>query len=452
MHHKEISRVDLLIQNCHVLSFDDVDQPEVRRNHDILIAGGKISAILPTAPEHSARADEVIDAHEQVALPGLINTHAHTPMVLLRGLAEDVTIERWFNDFIWPLESNLTAADVYWGMLLGLVEMIEAGVTTVADHYFFMDEAARAVQEAGTRAALGWAVFGSQGYDQLDATAAFVERWQGGADGRITTWMAPHAPYTCDDDFLRAAAAHARRLNVGIHIHAAEEMGQTEASLARRGITPIQVLEQTGILDGPTLIAHGCGILPADVELLSGYAGHVGVAHCPKTYLKLGMGLTPLLPLRAAGVAIGLGTDGAVSNNTLDIWESLRLMALMQKHETRNPEVMPLAEALAVAWPGSARVLGLGDQIGRLAPGYAADLILVDMSGAHHQPLHSITSSLVYNTRASDVQTVIVNGRILMRNRQLLTLDKAEIIAQVRHSLARLTQRAPGRSIQVYEP
>jgi 5-methylthioadenosine/S-adenosylhomocysteine deaminase len=443
---------DLLIQNCHVLLFNDADQPEVRRQQDILIADGKISAILPPTPEHRVGAHEVIDAREQVALPGLINTHAHTPMVLLRGLAEDVTIERWFNDFIWPLESNLTAEDVYWGMLLGLVEMIETGVTTVADHYFFMDEAARAVQEAGTRAALGWAVFGSQGYDQLDATAAFVERWQGGAAGRITTWMAPHAPYTCDDNFLRAAVAHARRLNAGIHIHAAEEMGQTEASLAKRGITPIQVLEQTGILDGPTLIAHGCGILPEDIELLSGYAGHVGVAHCPKTYLKLGMGLTPLLPLRAAGVAIGLGTDGAVSNNTLDIWESLRLMALMQKHEARNPEVMPLAEALAIAWPGSARVLGLGDQIGRLAPGYAADLILVDLSGAHHQPLHSITSSLVYNTRAADVQTVIVNGRTLMRSRQLLTLDKAEIIAQVRKNMARLAERTPGRQIQIYNP
>lgn len=452
MNHKETAMTDLLIQNCHVLLFDSAGRPEVRHQQDILITGGTISAILPAAPEHSAQAKEVIDGREQVALPGLINTHAHVPMVLFRGLAEDVSIERWFNEFIWPLESNLTAEDVYWGMLLGLTEMIEAGVTTVADHYFFMDEAARAVDEAGTRAALGWAVFGSQGYEQLDATAAFAERWHGQAGGRITTWIAPHAPYTCDDDFLRAAVAHARRLNVGIHIHAAEEMGQTEASLAKRGITPIQVLEQTGILDGPTIIAHGCGILPQDVELLRRYGAHVGVAHCPKTYLKLGMGLTPLFSLRTAGVAVGLGTDGAVSNNTLDIWESLRLTALLQKHEARNPEVMSLAETLAIAWPGSARVLGLGDRIGRLAPGYAADLILVDLSGVHHQPLHSITSSLVYNTRATDVRTVIVNGRVLMRDRHLLTLDKVEIITQVRKNMARLAQRMPGRQIQVYAP
>jgi 5-methylthioadenosine/S-adenosylhomocysteine deaminase len=286
----------------------------------------------------------------------------------------------------------------------------------------------------------------------LDQTAAFVERWQGAANGRITTWMAPHAPYTCDDDFLRAAVAHARRLNTGIHIHAAEDRAQTQSSLAKRGLTPIQVLGATGILDGPTLIAHGCGILPQDVELLRRYADHVGVAHCPKTYLKLAAGLTPILPLREAGVAIGLGTDGAASNNTLDIWESLRLMALAQKHEAHNPEVMTIGEALEIAWLGSASAVGLAGQIGRLAPGYLADIILVDLNGAHHQPLHSITASLVYNTRASDVQTVIVNGQILMRDRQLLTLDKAEIIRQVNQSMARLAERVPDKRIQVYNP
>jgi 5-methylthioadenosine/S-adenosylhomocysteine deaminase len=373
-------------------------------------------------------------------------------MVIFRGLAEDVSIERWFNEYMWPLESNLTEEDVYWGMLLGLVEMIEGGVTTVADHYFFMDQAAQAVKEAGTRAALGWAVFGDRGYAALDETAAFAERWHGQANGRITTWLAPHAPYTCDDDFLRAAARHARRLGLGIHIHAAEEMGQTQASLQKRGITPIKVLEETGILELPTLIAHGCGILPEDIELLQKYSAHVGVAHCPKTYLKLGMGLTPIAGLREAGIAIGLGTDGAVSNNTLDIFESLRLMALLQKHEARNPEVLPISEALAIATTGSARAVGLGDQIGQLVPGYRADLILVDMSGSHCQPLHSLTTSLVYNIRASDVQTVLVDGQLIMRDRQLLTLDKAQIIKEVSRSMDRLAQRVPEKRIQIYNP
>jgi 5-methylthioadenosine/S-adenosylhomocysteine deaminase len=373
-------------------------------------------------------------------------------MVIFRGLAEDVSIERWFNEFMWPLESNLMEEDVYWGMLLGLVEMIEGGVTTVADHYFFMDQAAQAVKEAGTRAALGWAVFGDRGYEALAETAAFAERWHGRAEGRITTWLAPHAPYTCDDDFLKAAVGYARRLGIGIHIHAAEEMGQTKASLEKRGKTPIQVLAETGVLEVPTLIAHGCGILPEDIDLLKQYRDHVGIAHAPKTYLKLGMGLTPIAALRAAGIPVGLATDGAVSNNTLDIFESLRLMAMLQKHEARDPERMPIPEALHIATLGSAAVIGLANKIGQLKAGYLADVILVDLSGAHHQPLHSITASLVYNVRAGDVQTVIVDGQVVMRDRRLLTLDKAQIITEVNKSMARLARRVPDKRIQLYSP
>ncbi len=442
---------DLLIHNCCVLAFDAADQPQVQKKQTIAVDGNRITAIQPMADEPPS-ARESIDAKGMLATPGLINTHAHVPMALLRGLAEDVAIDRWFNEFIWPLESNLTEDDVYWGMMLGLAEMIESGVTTVADHYFFMDQAARAVDEAGTRAALGWAVFGDRGYDALNATADFVARWQGGANGRITTWMAPHAPYTCDDDFLRAAVDHAKSLGVGIHVHASEELGQTRASLEKRGITPIQVLEATGVLDVPTLIAHGCGILPEDVELLVRYRDHVGVAHAPKTYLKLGMGLTPISALRAAGIPVGLATDGAVSNNTLDILESLRLMAMLQKHEARDPEVMTIPEALDIAFNGSAATLGMAGQLGRLEPGYLADIILLDLSGTHCQPLHSVTASLVYNARGSDVQTVIIDGKVIMRDRQLLTLDKAEIIARVNENMGRLSQRVPGKRIQVYNP
>ncbi|HEX9922847.1 MAG TPA: amidohydrolase [Anaerolineae bacterium] len=443
---------DLIIRNCHALIMPAGQRLEIQHNRDIVIDAGKIVDIQPTGGVDTGRAHEIIEANEMLAMPGLINTHAHVPMVIFRGLAEDVSIERWFNEYMWPLESNLVEEDVYWGMLLGLVEMIEGGVTTVADHYFFMDQAARAVEEAGTRAALGWAVFGDRGYDALTETAAFVERWQHQAGGRITTWMAPHAPYTCDDDFLKATVAHARRLGVGIHIHAAEEIGQTRASLDKRGLTPIQVLEATGILEAPTIIAHGCGILPNDIELLKNYSDHVGVAHAPKTYLKLGMGLTPIQALREAGIAVGLATDGAVSNNTLDIFESLRLMAMLQKHEARDPEVMTIPEALDIAFSGSARVLGMADQIGRLASGYLADIILVDLQGAHHQPLHSLTASLVYNARASEVQTVIVDGQIVMRDRHILTLDKAHIINEVNQSMARLARRVPDKRIQVYNP
>jgi len=440
---------DLLIKNCKVLQMVD-SRTTILPQHDIFVRGNRIEAIQPTGQADGSHFRVVIDANGMLAMPGLINTHSHVPMAIFRGLAEDVSIEKWFNDYMWPLESNLQAEDVYWGMQLGLAEMIEAGVTTVADHYFYMDEAARAVEKAGTRALLGWAMFGSNGLELIEKTGEFVQRWQNAADGRIRTMMAPHAPYTCDDEFLRATAKKAAELSVGIHIHASEEMGQTHASLEKRGLTPIQVLQQTGILDLPMILAHGCGLLPEDIELLSRY--QTGVACAPKTYLKLAMGMTPVKELREAGIAVGLATDGAVSNNTLDIFESLRLMAMLQKDRHGSSEVMTISESLSIATNGSAAVLGMVDQIGALDAGYLADIILVDLSGMHHQPLHSISASLVYNARASDVQTVIVDGKIVMRDRQLLTLDKAEIIAQVQRSMERLAQRQPNRRIQVYNP
>jgi 5-methylthioadenosine/S-adenosylhomocysteine deaminase len=439
----------LLIRNCHVLQIA-AGRAAILRQHDLLLRAGHIEAIQPTGQVDPSHFDIVIEANGMLAMPGLINTHAHVPMGIFRGLAEDVSIEKWFNEYMWPLESNLQPEDVYWGMQLGLAEMIEGGVTTVADHYFYMDQAAQAVDKAGTRAVLGWAMFGSDGLEMVEKTGAFVREYHHSAHGRITALMAPHAPYTCDDPFLRASAAQAQALGVGIHIHAAEEMGQTRASLEKRGITPIQVLEQTGILDQHTIIAHGCGLLPEDIQRLTNH--HVGVACAPKTYLKLAMGMTPVTQLREAQIPVGLATDGPVSNNTLDIWESLRLMAMLQKDRNQSPEVMTIPEALEIATRGSAAVLGLEDEIGTLAPGYRADIILVDLSGLHHQPLHSITASLVYNTRASDVHTVIVDGQVIMQNRELLTLDKAEIVAQVQASMARLAQRQPDRRIQSYNP
>ena len=441
---------DLLIRNCGVLNVTFDARAFVLHEHDILIGGGRIEAVQPTGQADPSHFREVIDGTGLLAMPGLINCHAHVPMVIFRGLAEDVSIERWFNDYMWPLESNLQPDDVYWGMQLGLAEMIRAGVTSVADHYFFMDEAAKAVEKAGTRALLGWAIFGSGGREMVERSAEFVADWQGAADGRIRTLMAPHAPYTCDDDYLRACLKEAQRLGVGIHIHVSEEMGQTRASLEKRGLTPIQVCEQVGLFSQPTIIAHACGALPEDMPILAKRG--VGIAHAPKTYLKLAMGTAPVLEFRRNGIPVGLATDGAVSNNTLDIWESLRLMAMTQKQAAASPEVLTIPEALTIATRESARVIGLPDELGALEPGYLADVILVDLKGIHHQPLHSQTASLVYNTAASDVRTTIVNGRVLMRDRQLLTLDEAEIVVRVRANMARLAQRVPNQRIQVYNP
>jgi 5-methylthioadenosine/S-adenosylhomocysteine deaminase len=440
---------DLVIRNVSVLECGE-GRCEVAKGRDIAISGNRITDVRVTTEPKTHNAVETIEGVGMLAMPGLINTHAHVPMCIFRGLAEDVDIATWFNEFIWPLENNLTADDVFWGMQLGLAEMIEAGVTSVADHYFHMDRAAAAVEEAGTRAALGWAVFGSQGEEGIERTASFAEEYNGAASGRITTWLAPHAPYTCDDGFLSQAAREAERLDLGIHIHAAETDDQTRTSVEAHGKTPIQVLADTGVLDRPTILAHCCGVTPDDIRLMAGRP--CGVAHAPKTYLKLGMGAAPVHALREGGIPVGLATDGPVSNNTLDILESMRLMAMVRKHESRDPRDMTVGETLSIAARESAQVFGLGDRLGRLAPGYLADLILVDLSGPHNQPLHDPAANLVYSARASDVRTVVCDGKVIMRDRTLLTLDKQEIVARVSESMERLSKRVPESRIQLYSP
>ena len=365
---------DILIRNCDVLQIKN-HKAEILVGQDISVSGKNITAIAPTSSEIPQDVHKIIEAGHKLAIPGLINTHAHVPMVLFRGLAEDISVVSWFNDYIFPLESNLTPEDVYWGAMLGIAEMIEGGVLHVADHYFAMDEVAQAVSDSGIRANLSWAVFGHEGETKLDQTCEFIERWQGKADGRITTWLGPHAPYTTGPDFLKLSAQKAKKLGVGVHIHVSETAEQVQMSLDQYGMTPVKMLEETGILESPTLLAHCAHPTEEDLKLLTGK--RVGVAHAPKTYMKLGSGVAPALKFRAAGIPLGLATDGAASSNTLDILEQLRIMVLAQKNITGDPTQMPVAEALEIAFQGGADVLQMSDRLGALEPGKLADIVLV---------------------------------------------------------------------------
>lgn len=438
---------DLLIHNCDVLLLGD-DQIEIATHYDIAIQGQNIIAVEPTNRKRSEQAAEVIQADGLLAIPGLINTHAHVPMVLFRGLAEDVPISAWFNDYIWPLESNLTPEDVYWGALLGLAEMIEVGVTYVADHYFYMGEVASAVEMAGMRANLAWAVFGHEGEEKLDQTCAFVASWQGKADGRITTWLAPHAPYTTSPEFLRMSARKAQNLGVGIHTHVSETAEQVELSLQEHGITPVQMLEDSGVFEVPTILAHCLYATEQDIELMSHYP--TGIGHAPKTYLKLGMGITPISRFREAGIPIGLATDGAVSSNTLDILEQLRLMVLTQKDLAHDSTSMPVREALDIAFHGGAQVVRMADRLGDIREGKLADIVLIRQDGVHTFPRYDPAANLVYSSRSSDVHTVICDGKILLSDGKLLTIDKELVKREVSARLERLSQRVPGKRIATY--
>ncbi|MGT2424816.1 amidohydrolase [Amnibacterium kyonggiense] len=438
---------DLLIRDATALLWEEGRGVHFAVGQDVVVRGGVIASVGPTGP--AVPAVEAIEAAGRVVMPGLINCHAHSPMVLFRGVAEDVAEERWFNDVIWPMEVNLTDEDIELGARLAAAEMISTGTTTFADHYFGMDAIARSTDESGLRALLGATYFSTDGPAGLERGLAFAERWRGRAGGRITAALAPHAPYTVSDDDLASTSRAALEHDLPIHIHAAESRVQTKHSIDRVGATPIEVLRRAGMFEAQVLIAHGIGIVPEDVPTLSG--ARVGVGSAPKGYLKHGTDTTPVRLLRAAGVPVGLATDGAASNNTSDVWESMTAFALVQKAVERDQAFLSAAEVLEHATVLSARAIGRGDDLGRIAPGCRADLLLVDLSGPRTQPIHDLAATLVYSARSDDVDTTIVDGKVLMRGRKLLTVDVPGVAAAITERLPRLTDRSHGRSIQDYD-
>ncbi|MEU6823106.1 amidohydrolase [Streptomyces atriruber] len=446
---------DLVVTGCTALTHDPQGEIVFVDDATIVVRDGVIASVTAGGPQAPPGARHV-DGRGTVALPGLVNCHTHTPMVALRGLAEDLPAHAWFNDWIWPVESNLTERVVGLGARLACAEMIRAGVTTFADHYFAMDEVAAATEESGLRAVLGQAYFSTQGPEGRAASLDFALRQRGAADGRITTCLAPHAPYTVDEADLAATAELAGEHGLLVHIHAAENHEQTANSLARHGRTPIEILERAGLLDTDVLLAHVTGLDTArDLPVLRRAAersgGRVAVASAPRGYLKFGWDTTPVRALREAGVPVGLATDGAASNNTLDVWESMTLTALVQKSVERDPTWLTARQALDHATLQSARAVGLGDEIGSLAAGRRADIVLVDLTGPHTQPVHDLAATLVHSARSGDVRTTIVAGRVLMRDRELLTLDVPDIVGELSGLLPELVDRSHGKRIQEYE-
>jgi 5-methylthioadenosine/S-adenosylhomocysteine deaminase len=443
---------DLIVSGCTVLVHDERERIGFEEDAAVVVRDGVIHSVTTAAAVDGLPAADRIDARGQVALPGLINCHTHAPMVALRGLAEDLPTEEWFNDVVWPVESNLTERDVELGARLACAEMIRAGVTCFADHYFAMDVVAAVVAECGMRALLGQAYFSSQGPQGRERSLEFALRHRGTADGRITTALAPHAPYTVTDADLATTAGLARDHGLPVHLHAAENRDQTDTSLARHGATPIGVLERTGVLDTDVLIAHGTGITEDDLPLLARASGRTAVATAPRGYLKFAWPTTtPVRALRDIGVPVGLATDGAASNNSLDVWESMALTALVQKFAEGDPRRLTARQALHHATVQSAEAVGLGGTVGRIAPGRRADLVLVDLTGPHTQPVHDLTATLVHSARSADVRTTIVDGRVLMRDRELLTLDVPAVVRELGERLPALTDRGHGRRIQEYD-
>ena len=429
---------DLLIRNAIVVN-STRHEATVLEGHDVAITERFITAIEKTG---KLEAKQIIDASGTALLPGLINTHAHSAMVLFRGAAEDVTPESWFNDYIWRMETNLTSDNVYWGTLLAALEMIEAGVTTVADHYFMMDSVAKALLESGLRAHLSPTMFGKD--EELVEAERFYHGWHE-RDERIKIWLGPHSPYLCSAEFLQKTLALAKKLNVGIHLHVSESKGQVRMSLEQHKLTPPAYIHALGLTGVPLLFAHAANATLDDILLMAQH--EIGVAHCPKTFLKLAMGIALVTDMQEHGIPVGVGSDGAASNNSLDMLEQLRLAALLQKHQEADAKILKRHEVLAMATSEGAKVLR-EEKLGQVKEGFLADLILVNLEGAHVQPVHDVVASLVYSSRASDVDTVIINGKIVMEHKKHKTIDKSLVLQEMRRRAPRLVNRDTKEKLQ----
>lgn len=398
-------------------------------NRHITISDNIITAITPNLPSE-LDFDVVIDGSNKFATPGLVNTHTHAAMTLFRSYADDMFLMDWLENKIWPAEANLTAEDVYWGTLLSIGEMLKSGTTCFADMYFFMDEVAKAVETSGIRACLarGLAGVAPNSDKSLLEAKEFCLKWNGTANGRITTMLGPHAPYTCPPDYLKQVIEVAKEIKAEIHIHLSETKFEVDTCIEKFGKTPIAHMDSLGLLDLGVLAAHCVHVTPEDIQLMK--AKNVRVAHNPQSNLKLASGIAPVQQMLEAGLIVGLGTDGASSNNNLDLLEEVRLAALLHKVREDNPKVIPAQTALEMGTSCGAQALGL-DKVGKLAVGYKADIVLYDMNKLTWAPKHDRNSLLVYSANSSDVHTVLVDGQILVADGKLTTIDEQQVIAEV---------------------
>lgn len=418
------------------------------QNADVLLAAGKVKqasiAIEGTkimtigdVPD-GWQADRIIDCTDMLAIPGLINAHTHAAMTLFRSYADDMLLMDWLKSKIWPAEANLTDEDVYWGTLLAIAEMLRSGTTAFADMYFFMSEAARAVEESGIRAVLsrGMAGVAPSAEQALKESEDFYKKWHNGADGRITVMLGPHAPYTCPPAYLRRVVDLAGRLGAEIHIHLAETAGEVADCIKQNGKSPIALMDELGVLDCGVLAAHCVHVSPEDMAMMA--AKKVRVAHNPGSNMKLASGIAPVPDMLQAGIIVSLGTDGAASNNNLDMIEEIRLAATLHKVHRLDPLAVPATAAIDMATRQGAIALGLGSTTGTLAAGYKADIALIDMRSPHWYPRHDRSSLLAYAAAGADVHTVLVDGRILLDNRRLTTIDEERLMAEVQQRSIRL--------------
>ncbi len=427
----------ILIKNALILNPNNFEN----KKQCLLIKDDLIAEISDEIDDSNA--DKIIDAEGKILLPGLINTHTHLSMTLFRGLADDLSLDSWLNDHIWPMEANLNGDYCYIGALLGAVELIKSGTTTFSDMYFYMEDVARAVDDAGIRAVLSYGMIDFSDAERREAeikeNMALYDTCNGMADGRIKVFFGPHSPYTASEELLVKVRELADEHNIGIHIHVSETQKEINDSLDERGIRPFEYLEKIGFLGSDVVAAHCVWLSDEEIEIIKKHG--VKVSHNPCSNMKLASGVAPVSKLIENDICVSIGTDGASSNNNLDLIEELKTASLLQKVSTLDPKVLTSDEAIEMATIKGAEALGLDDEIGSIEVGKKADIILIDTNSANMVPdSSSLSSNVIYSANGSNVDTTICNGKILMENKKLTTLDEDEIYAKAKQAIKELKE------------
>ena len=422
----------LLIKNVHTL----LPNGEVKTKN-IFIEDQFIKDVADSVPA-DFRTDKTINGEGKFAVPGLINAHTHASMTLLRSYADDMALMPWLSEKIWPVEDKMTADDLYWGAMLAAIEMIKSGTTTFADMYGpFVDSIAKAAIDSGLRAVLARGIVAvAPGADEkLEDSVRLYKTYNNAESGRLTVMLSPHSLYTCPPEFLKKMAQTASKIGAEIHTHMSETEGEVKDCVKNYGKRPFAHVESTGLFENGTLAAHCVHLNDEDIEIIKKY--NIRAAHNPGSNLKLASGVAPVTRLLNEGVTVAIGTDGASSNNNLDMLEEIRLAALLAKVESNNPESVPALTALKMATEHGAKAVGVKN-IGKIEKEYKADIVLYDITGANWRPHYNLASNLVYSANAGDTDTVIVDGKILMENKRLTTIDEEKVYAEVDKCVARL--------------